>query len=90
MHLLLYIYLKVVSDNFNTVIFMGLFLSSAFLFFLLFSFSVFSPGMFGVFLSHPGHSISFTDVKIIIQPAGYVKTTVWLMGKQAVVCLPLL
>ena len=41
MHLLLYIYLKVVSDNFNTVIFMGLFQSSAcFLFFLKFSCSL--------------------------------------------------
>lgn len=36
MHLLQSIYLKVVSDNFNTVIFfMDLFLLSAFFFFLL-------------------------------------------------------
>lgn len=69
MHLLQSIYLKVVSDNFNTVIFfMGLFLLSAFFFFfLIFSLLVFSPSMFIVFLSHPGHSISFIDVKTIIQ-----------------------
>lgn len=84
MHLLQSIYLKVVSDNFNTVIFfMDLFLLSAFFFFffLIFSLLVFSPGMFIVFLSHPGHSISFIDVKTIIQLAGCAKTTGRLMGQ---------
>lgn len=84
MHLLQSIYLKVVSGNFNTVIFFYGSVSVEcffFFFFLIFSLLVFSPSMFIVFLSHPGHSISFIDVKTIIQLAGCAKTTGRLMGQ---------